>query len=102
MSSSYNNANIIQNGNNGNENNINSNNIYFSSQIPYTNNNIINKQNTKTKIKNLPLVGVKNDTFISSKVEPINSLDVENFDVKKLKSTNVGINGIKLGERIDN
>ena len=102
LSSSYNNANIIQNGNNGNENNINNNNIYFSSQIPYTNNNIINKQNTKTKIKNLPLVGVKNDTFVSSKVEPINSLDVENFDVKKLKSTNVGINGIKLGERIDN
>ena len=101
LSSSYNNANIIQNGNNGNENNINNNNIYFSSQIPYTNNNIIYKQNTKTKIKNLPLVGVKNDTFVSSKVEPINSLDVENFDVKKLKSTNVGINGIKLGERID-
>ena len=96
LNTNYNNANNIQNGNNGNENNLNNNNIYLSSQ-----NNIISRQSTKTKVKALPLVGIKNDTFVSSKVEPINSLDVENFDVKNLKSTNVGINGIKLGERID-
>jgi len=100
---------------NGNSNNIN-NNIYISSSIPDPNNinninllknanyenktNNINKQNTKTKI-NLPLVGVKNDTFVSSKVEQVNSLDVDNIDINNLKSSNVGINGIKNGERTE-
>jgi len=49
----------------------------------------------------LPLVGVKNDTFVSSKVEQVNSLDVDNIDINNLKSSNVGINGIKNGERTE-
>ena len=112
IKSSFNPNNKIQN---GNANNINTN-IYISSSNPAPNNsnninslknanyenntNNINKQNTKTKI-NLPLVGVKNDTFVSSKVEQVNSLDVDNIDINNLKSSNVGINGIKNGERTE-
>ena len=119
-----NNKNILESKNinniqNGNSNSIN-NNIYKTSEISNINNNFqkgnsihllnsmtseinnsINKQNTKAKNKNLPLVGEKTNIFISSKVEPINCINTNNIDINNLKSSNAGINGIKLGERIE-
>ena len=113
------NNNNIQNGNIDN-NNL-ENNIYVSTKIPElkgsnnyntgsntyllknvgnnNNNNVFNKQYNK-KNNNLPLVCNKDSNFISSKVEPIKNVDEENVDINNLKSSNTGVNGIKLGNRI--
>ena len=54
----------------------------------------------RRKGKGLPLVGVKSNNFKSSKIDVAGKLNVENIDVDNLKSANVGVNGVKLGERI--
>ena len=75
------------------------NNPYLLKSVNNNNNNIFNKQYNKNN-NNLPLVGNKNSSFISSKVEPIKNVDEENIDINNLKSSNAGVNGIKLGNRI--
>ena len=50
--------------------------------------------------KGLPKVGNKNDIFKASKIDVGGRLDIENIDISNKKSTNVGVNGIKIGERI--
>ena len=54
----------------------------------------------KKKGKGLPMVGVKSNNFKSSRIGIAGKLDVDNIDVNNLKSANVGVNGVKLGERI--
>lgn len=46
------------------------------------------------------MVGVKSNNFKSSRIGIAGKLDVDNIDVNNLKSANVGVNGVKLGERI--
>ena len=58
------------------------------------------KLNSVRKKKGLPMVGIKNNNFKSSKIEVGGKLDVNNIDVDNLKTANVGVNGMKLGERI--
>ena len=50
----------------------------------------------------LPTVSVKNENFVSSKVDEGENLKEINVNIDNLKSANVGINGQKLGERVDN
>ena len=50
----------------------------------------------------LPTVTVKNENFVSSKVDEGGNLNEINVNMDTLKSANVGINGQKLGERVDN
>jgi hypothetical protein len=50
----------------------------------------------------LPTVTVKNENFVSSKVDEGGNLNEINVNMDNLKSANVGINGQKLGERVDN
>ena len=52
------------------------------------------------KSNNLPLVGSKNNDFKSSKIDYAGDLNTENIDVNNLKSANVGVNGVKMGDRI--
>ena len=60
-----------------------------------------NRGNSKKKNKDLPLVGTKNNNnFKSSKIEAVGNLNTENIDINNLKSTSVGINGMKIGDRI--
>ena len=58
------------------------------------------KGNIIKKGKGLPKVGTKNNNFQSSKIDVAGKLNTENIDVNNMKSANVGINGVKLGERI--
>ena len=46
------------------------------------------------------MVGLKSSNFKSSKIDVAGKLDVNNIDVNNMKSANVGVNGVKLGERI--
>ena len=59
-----------------------------------------NRGITKKKNKDLPLVGEKNNNFKSSKIGVVGNLYTENIDINNLKSNNVGVNGIKIGDRI--
>ena len=54
----------------------------------------------KKKGKGLPTVGVKTSNFKSSRIDVAGRLDVNNIHVNNMKSANVGVNGVKLGERI--
>ena len=56
--------------------------------------------NIRKKGKGLPMVGIKTSNFQSSKIDVAGKLDVDNIDVNNMKSANVGVNGVKLGERI--
>ena len=56
--------------------------------------------NSRKKGKGLPTVGLKSSNFKASKIDIAGKLDVDNIDVNNLKSANVGVNGVKLGERI--
>ena len=56
--------------------------------------------NSKKRGKGLPMVGIKSSNFQSSKIDVAGKLDVDNIDVNNMKSANVGVNGVKLGERI--
>ena len=58
------------------------------------------KGNILKKGKGLPKVGIKMNNFQTSKVDVGGKLNTDNIDVNNMKSVNVGINGVKLGERI--
>ena len=64
------------------------------------NRNGSNRANSRRKNKYLPLVGMKNNEFKASKVGAFGKLNTENIDVNNLKYANVGVNEIKIGDRI--
>ena len=85
--------------------NINSNNLGINFNI---------EQNTETKAllnssrggnikkgKGLPMVGIKTSNFKPSKVDVAGKFVVENVDTENLKIANVGVNGQKIGDRIE-
>ena len=81
------------------ENNENKINFEIPNNLASTEeNNIRISQNARKK--GLPLVGNKNINFQLSKVDVGGKLDVDNVDISKMKSANVGINGEKMGDRI--
>ena len=92
------NSNAIINGNSNN--NISNSNIYLQSDISRINNvKIGNDIKPKNINNNLPLVGIKNNNFVSSKIEPIKNM--ENIDINNIKSSsNFDINGFKLEKKI--
>ena len=72
------------------------------------------KQNTESKVllnssrggnikrnKGLPLVGIKTSNFEPSKIDVAGKFDVGNVDIENLQTANVGINGQKIGDRIN-
>ena len=65
-----------------------------------------NKKGSENELKGkkivLPAVSIKKENFISSKVDEGERLNEINVNTDNLKSANVGINGQKIGERIDN
>ena len=73
------------------------NNISLSSNNKF---GINTKQYVKNINNNLPLVGVKNSNFVSSKVEPIKN--TENININNIKSPNSSVNGIKFGKKLLN
>ena len=82
------------------ENNIGDNNNNYGDMNIYSDGrNRTNEENSK-KSNNLPLVGSKNNDFKSSKIDYAGDLNTENIDVNNLKSANVGVNGVKMGDRI--
>jgi hypothetical protein len=62
--------------------------------------NIRSSQYTKKKNKGHPLVGKINTNFKASKIDVGGKFDASNIDVSNMKSTNVGVGGEKIGERI--
>ena len=60
------------------------------------------KYTNKAKKISLPTVSIKNENFVSSKVDEGENLNEINVNMNNLKSANVGINGQKTGERVDN
>ena len=56
----------------------------------------------KAKKISLPTVSIKNENFVTSKVDEGENLNEINVNMNNLKSANVGINGQKTGERVDN
>ena len=55
----------------------------------------------KKKGKGLPMVGVKSSNFEPSKIDTAGKFDADNINIDNLKSANVGVNGQKIGERIE-
>ena len=55
---------------------------------------------SKKKNKRLPLVGSKNNNFELSKKEKVGNFDINRIRLNNPRSTNVGINGVKIGSRI--
>ena len=62
------------------------------------NNGISIKRNFNTK---LPMVGIKDNNFISSKIAEAGKFDGDNINIDLTKTANVGINGQKVGDRIE-
>ena len=60
----------------------------------------INRGNYKKKNTELLPVGIKSNIFKSSKNEFLGNLNRENIDINNIKSTNVGVNGMKIGDRM--
>ena len=58
------------------------------------------RTNSIKKNKELPLVGKKTNDFKSSKIEKAGKLYTNDIDVNNMKSANVGVNGVKIGDRI--
>ena len=58
--------------------------------------------NMKRRGKRLPTVGDKSYNFQASKLGVAGNFNIENINTDNLQSANVGINGIKIGERIIN
>ena len=58
------------------------------------------RTNSIKKNKELPLVGKKTNDFKSSKIEKVGNLYTNDIDVNNMKSANVGVNGVKIGDRI--
>ena len=68
------------------------------------NNSKIGQENKVYAKKNgigLPKIGNKNMEFKASKIDVGGKLDVNNIDITNQKSANVGINGAKIGDRIE-
>ena len=84
---------VIEEGENKNSN-IGEENMYTENKTGY------NKVNSKRKNKDLPLVGMKNNDFKSSKIGAVGKLYKANIDTNNIKTTNVGVNGTKIGDRI--
>ena len=80
-------------------NNIVVNNIFLDNG--YASKVFSQNTNLKKKTKELPLVGQKKNDFEISKSEKVGKFDIKNIDINNLKSTYVGINGIKFGDRIN-
>ena len=59
-----------------------------------------NRTNSIKKNKELPLVGKKTNDFKSSKIEKDGKLYTNDIYVNNMKSANVGVNGVKIGDRI--
>ena len=55
---------------------------------------------SKKKNRGLPLVGNKKRKFELSRIKNVGELDVDSINYNCLKSTNVGVNGVKIGDRI--
>ena len=96
---------ILEEDNKININISNKNNISKSGSlsIEESNSRVISgseRGNFKRKNKGLPTVGNKSNNFTTSKIDVAGKLDVNNIDVNNMKSANVGINGVKIGERI--
>ena len=93
------NINIV-NSKNENDNFLNGN--YGSMVIPNEINTFVNssKRSTSQKKKGLPLVGSKNNYFELSKKEEGGHFDINALHLKNLKNSNVGVNGVKIGDRI--
>ena len=62
------------------------------------NSNIRMSQNAKKR--GLPLVGSKKTEFKASKIGVAGKLDVNEVDISNMKSANVAVNGVKMGDRI--
>ena len=62
------------------------------------NNGVSIRRNFNTK---LPMVGVKDNNFISSKIAEAGRFDGDNINIDITKTANVGINGQKMGDRIE-
>ena len=60
----------------------------------------ISSKGKSRKGRGLPTVGVKTSNFQTSKIDVAGRLNVDDVNVDNLKTANVGINGVKLGERI--
>ena len=80
--------------------NINNENNFSNSGDNEENSSKVFSGSIRKKGKGLPMVGIKNSNFQSSKIDVAGKLDVDNIDVNNMKSANVGVNGVKLGERI--
>ena len=80
--------------------NINNENNFSNSGDNEENSSKVISGSIRKKGKGLPMVGIKNSNFQSSKIDVAGKLDVDNIDVNNMKSANVGVNGVKLGERI--
>ena len=80
--------------------NINNENNFSNSGDNEENSSKVISGNIRKKGKGLPMVGIKSSNFQSSKIDVAGKLDVDNIDVNNMKSANVGVNGVKLGERI--
>ena len=55
---------------------------------------------SKKKKKGLPLVGNKERKFEMSKIKIVGNLDVDSINLNNLRTANVGVNGVKIGDRI--
>ena len=55
----------------------------------------------KRKMKVLPMVGNKSNEFKASKVDRAGNFDTDNINIDISKTANVGVNGQKIGERIN-
>jgi hypothetical protein len=62
------------------------------------NNGVSFKRNINTK---LPMVGIKDKNFVSSKISEAGRFDGDNINIDITKTANVGINGQKIGDRIE-
>ena len=82
---------------------VNQNNNIKSINVSNDGNNskILSQRGTsRKKNKGLPLVGSKNNKFEMSKLGYAGQFDINSVNLNILKSTNVGVNGVKIGDRI--
>ena len=90
-------VNNLKNVNNNKFNNNNLGNIIMSDE---KSSKIFSQRGNSRKKKGLPLVGPKNYKFEMSKLGSVGQFDLNSINFNNLKSTNVGVNGVKIGDRI--
>ena len=90
----------IDGGNDINLNNLGAN--YSNEEIKNDNFVMLSSENIgiKKKGKGLPIVGSKDNNFISYKIDKAGEFDKDKVNIENLKSANVGINGQKFGDKI--